>query len=307
MTINLVMFNTTSPVSGQIKRWWGSHESLVYGGAARTKLDFFAINPETDFNAWVPFTWRAIGFISGLPPFYLWYTWWQNKYVVGIIAIIAVCLIFFAVDRKYSSRSACALGIIPLIAASGIQVFSYNMTGYAGVQSWYWIAQFITVLLSAALFIDYFAHHALNVKGGSVFLWLITAALGINMAIPHMGYVIANMPYGYFKADTPYMDALPFLESRTEPGSLIGMTGGGNAGYFIQGRTIINMDGLVNSFEYFKALQSGHAADYFAAHGLDYIFANPDILEGAPYRGQFTGKYVKLDRYGGKVLMKFTP
>jgi hypothetical protein len=85
------------------------------------------------------------------------------------------------------------------------------------------------------------------------------------------------------------------------------MTGGGNVGYFIQDRTIINMDGLINSYDYFRALQSGKAADYLAGNSMDYIFANPDLLEGAPYRGQFTGKYQIIDRFGGKVIMKFTP
>jgi hypothetical protein len=40
---------------------------------------------------------------------------------------------------------------------------------------------------------------------------------------------------------------------------------------------------------------------------MDYIFANPELLESAPYRGQFTGKYRIVDRFGGKVIMKFIP
>ena len=49
-------FGTSSPVSGQIKRWWGSFPSRVYGGAARSPLSFFGIDPEGDFNAWTPIT-----------------------------------------------------------------------------------------------------------------------------------------------------------------------------------------------------------------------------------------------------------
>ena len=49
-------FGTASPVSGQIKRWWGSFTSRVYGGAARSPLSFFGIDPESDFNAWAPIT-----------------------------------------------------------------------------------------------------------------------------------------------------------------------------------------------------------------------------------------------------------
>jgi len=49
-------FGTASPVSGQIKRWWGSFPSRVYGGSARSPLAFYGIDPEGDFNAWAPIT-----------------------------------------------------------------------------------------------------------------------------------------------------------------------------------------------------------------------------------------------------------
>ena len=45
------------------------------------------------------------------------------------------------------------------------------------------------------------------------------------------------MPYNHWSPDTPYMDIVPLLEEHTEPGSLIGLTGGGNVGYFIHDRT----------------------------------------------------------------------
>ena len=52
-----------------------------------------------------------------------------------------------------------------------------------------------------------------------------------------------------------FMDVGPLLEEHTEPGSIIGITGGGNIGYFIHDRTVTNMDGLINSYPYFQALQ----------------------------------------------------
>ena len=86
------------------------------------------------------------------------------------------------------------------------------------------------------------------------------------------------MPYNYFPADRPYMEVLPFIEENTQPGDIIGMTGGGNAGYFIHDRTIVNMDGLINSNDYFHALQNGEAPIYLSQHGVTIIFANPACL-----------------------------
>lgn len=87
---------------------------------------------------------------------------------------------------------------------------------------------------------------------------------------------------------------------------MIGMTGGGNVGYYIQNRTVVNMDGLINSPAYFEALQAGEANTYLQGIGLDYIFANPGILKAVPYRDQYALGPV-IGRYGGKSLMEFTP
>ena len=307
MIINLLMFQTASPVSGQIKRWWGSHSSLVYGGAAHIKLDFYGVSPETDFNAWPPLTWRAAN-LSGHIPFYVyWNTWWHYKYSATLIGVLVLGLFLFAINRAYSTHNVPKLALLPLIAASGIQLLSYNIGGYAAMKEWYWVSQFFAFTITVYMLIDMFIRHIVSIKGGTVLLWLIASAVGLLRVTGYANYVKATMPYNYYAADAPYMDAVPFIESHTEPGSLIGMTGGGNAGYFIQDRTIINMDGLINSYDYFRALQSGKAADHLAGNSMDYIFANPGLLEGAPYRGQFTGKYQIIDRFGGKVIMKFTP
>jgi hypothetical protein len=85
------------------------------------------------------------------------------------------------------------------------------------------------------------------------------------------------------------------------------MTGGGNVGYFIHDRTIVNMDGLINSYPYFQANRAHQGSDYLYEMGLDYIFANPNFLEIQPYRGQYTGRLEIIDYYGGKAIMRFLP
>jgi hypothetical protein len=66
------------------------------------------------------------------------------------------------------------------------------------------------------------------------------------------------------------------------------------------------MDGLINSFEYFQLLQDKKAGAYLASQGMDYVLANPLILEQLPYRGQFM-PYLELTgkAYGGKYLMRY--
>jgi hypothetical protein len=81
------------------------------------------------------------------------------------------------------------------------------------------------------------------------------------------------------------------------------MTGGGNAGYYIHDRTIVNMDGLINSPDYFLALQQGEGATYLKQHGMTVIFASPRLLGLPPYNGQFAPYLENYSEYGGKKLM----
>ena len=88
------------------------------------------------------------------------------------------------------------------------------------------------------------------------------------------------------------------------------MTGGGNVGYYIKDSTIVNMDGLINSYPYFEALQANQAPQYLLDNiGMDYVFANPYLLlSTAPYSYQFQGwieEIPGLPNYGNKQILHF--
>ena len=80
------------------------------------------------------------------------------------------------------------------------------------------------------------------------------------------------------------------------------VTGSGNVGYFINDRTIINMDGLINSYDYFRALQAGEGPAYLRKHGLTIIFANAKMLSLPPFYDQFGPYLQRFNDYGGKAL-----
>jgi hypothetical protein len=67
------------------------------------------------------------------------------------------------------------------------------------------------------------------------------------------------------------------------------------------------MDGLINSNEYFLALQNGAGADYLYDTGLRYVFANPTLLASNPYRGQYTDRLDLIVEWGGKDLLRLLP
>jgi len=301
MLWNRLAFGTFSPVSGQIKRWWGSLGGRVYGGAAPDAWTFFGIDyTHEDGNAWHPLT-TLIGRLSEA---------WPNSIPAGYLLTLALCTLLFylflRVNKEIASKAIKSWSLPLLFCGAWMQVLSYHVTGYAAFKEWYWVSQLVFAVLVLSLGGGILASMLQHFRWGTFVLWAVALVVGFSMGNSFWGYVHRMMPHGKTPADTPYNEIAAFLEAHTEPGSLIGMTGGGNAGYFIHDRTVVNMDGLINSYEYFQHLKAGQAGDYLAKLGLDYVLANPNLLNDLPYQGQYNPYLEPTDlRFGGKVLMRY--
>jgi len=306
MGFNRLLFGTFMPVSGQIKHWWGSIPNDVYGGSSKTILDVFNLDPAYS-QPWGLFQ----------NPLYdrAWYlaqeAWNIDGWYWAMAAVLlSVWLIFFLCNRRRNLRRIYLVGLIPLLLGAEFQAFYYSATTYSAKHEWYWVSQMLTLVILAALGLgaglDLFPRHRVVQIGA----WALAGTASLYLAYTFSFELVSRMPYQDALAGQPYMDMLPILEGYTEPGALIGMTGGGNAGYYIQGRTIVNMDGLINSYPYFQALQANHGGDYLAEKGLTYVFANQYILTNSmPYRQQFTPEEFSpvagAPVYGQKELMHF--
>ena len=303
MIWNKIIFGTFSPVSGQIKRWWGSLSGNVYGGSVQNPLSFFGIDYSGNANAWHPVS----SFFGALTK----QIWKSNSYDAEIYILLLtsfVLLTYFIlwIDKKKAKKAVIQLGIIPLFCSAWIQVLSYHITGYAAFMEWYWISQIVIIVLIFGLIGGMIIP---TLQKNLIFRyasWSIAASAMLILVISHTNYIYHLMPYNKTPVDSPYNDLANFLEKHTEPGSVIGVTGGGNAGYFISDRTIINMDGLINSYEYFHLLQERKSGEYLAEIGMDYILANMEILGQLPYNGQYEAYYQLTDKqYGGKQLIRY--
>lgn len=311
MIWNRLAFGTFTPVSGQIKHWWGTFVHSIYGTNANSWLTFFALNPFSDFNAWAPPTsafsdWsnrilysEATGF--GNP------RWQQNFAWVLLLAVVITAFILL-IRRKKSVRAGIRAGLLPLFVGSWLQILAYNVAGYASPKEWYWITeQLFLVILGAVMLNVGLELLSDGWRGARVLIWALVLVASARYGSAFWRDTIALNPYGQTKPDTPYVDVIPVIESATKPGDIIGMTGGGNVGYLMPSRTIVNMDGLSNSYAYFQALQAGTGADYLYNSGMRYVFANPELLAANPYRGQYEGRLQLVFHWGGKDLLRLLP
>ncbi|MCX7754547.1 MAG: hypothetical protein N2117_04795 [Anaerolineales bacterium] len=303
--INHWLFGTFMPVSGQIKRWWGSLPGNAYGGGNKTILDVYTLDP-LHSQSWGVLT----------SPLYTWaQTFTSNPEAWYWSAFVLIILVWLFVMLRNPSRTLPRLiqtGFIPLFLSAWLHGFLYSAMGYAASHEWYWTTEMLSLVLAGALglrgLLDILPPHRTLIAA----TWASAGALSLLLAWTFSITIIRRMPYVSPYAGQPYLDMLTILEGYTEEGAVIGMTGGGSAGYFIRNRTIVNMDGLINSYPYFQSLKTGQAARYLADIGLDYVFANAYIItHSAPYDQQFRlEQFIPVPgapKYGQKELLKFQP
>ncbi len=303
MLWNKLSFGTFSPVSGQIKRWWGSFSGHVYGGPTRTELSFFGMSYGGDSNTWRPVsTW----FGSWAEHLYKWQILDVWRYLIILTLFALLFYLILLINRRKAKTAIAQMGVIPLLCGSWLQVFYYHVLGYSAYKEWYWISQSVLVVIILSIMLGMLYQAVRKTQFVQRAIWAVAIIFGIYMGSAYWSVIHATMTYHEWSASDPYMDMTTFLEQNTEPGSIIGMTGGGNIGYFINDRIIINMDGLVNSYTYFELLKNKEAGKYLADMGMNYVMANLDILDGLPYRGQYDAYMEWMDRrYGGKNLVHY--
>ncbi|MBK9601312.1 MAG: hypothetical protein IPO36_05615 [Anaerolineales bacterium] len=302
MLFNRLIFGTSSPVSGQIKRWWGTLGETVYDSPAPNWTAFFGISNQGAYDAWQPASGLFLWLVKFNFPKYADIPILDDLFYIFLSIMALTALIVLFANAQRTRRVFTNMALVPLMAGCGIQILSYTTTAYGGAKEWYWVSQMVFVTLLGSVVLDFMIRPLLRTKVRFAVQYVSVAAC-LLLAYRFGAQVVKIMPYNFFPPERPYMDVLPYLEENTPPGSIIGMTGGGNVGYFIHDRTIVNMDGLINSNEYFHALQNGEAPAYLRQHGMTIVFASPRLLELPPYFGQFTPYLENFSEYGGKGLL----
>jgi len=312
MLYNKIAFGTSSPVSGQVKRWWGTLIETVYESPSPDWTSFLGIGFQWAYDAWQPASSLFLWLGKKIYPLYPGANTLDERYYISMIVVVSLTLLIFLVNARRTRRVFSNMALIPLAAGCGIQILSYTTTAYGGVKEWYWVSQMVFTTLAGSVLLDILLRPLQHlswqrlpekINSSRLMLEMTAAALSIFWAYQFGSYIKSIMPYNYFPADRPYMEVLPYIEENTGPGSVIGMTGGGNVGYFIHDRTIVNMDGLINSYDYFRALQNGEAPVYLSQRGVTVIFASPRLLVFPPYNAQFARYLENYSEYGGKNLM----
>lgn len=306
LAFNHFYFGSAIPLSGKIKAWWGSL-STVYGSRPASLLPFLGLHDEGPWHFITsllrPFSDR---FNMGLSP---------NQLSAAVMGLILAALLAFYLLSKELRERINTFNLQPLTLGILFHAGYYTMTGYVGYRSWYWAVERLYVLLLGMLALDVVI--ALGLKRWTQLRkpklsWVITGTALLVLVATFIRFNLLTFPW-IANGEDDFLANTRLLEQCTEPGSRIGMTGGGIEGYFISGRTIVNLDGLINGVEFFDALTEMRLDDYLDIIDLDYFLGKETmLLDSEPYMEPLAGRLVEIDPPGcdfieSMILYEFVP
>jgi len=313
MVWSYVNFQTPFPVSGTVKRWWGTLPATVYRSQVDT-LTFLGIAPNGSLDPWslafAPLKNAAITVENLLPgkedePYFPMML--TEIFLLGVAALVIVYS-----DRKFSSRALSGFLLAPLYLGCFLQVLFYGASGYQNERPWYWVSEMIVIVLFGAVLVECLYH---LIKKLNIPNWVLNSVIGILclFVVAQFGaYVVQSFPLNVDAAhQEAYLTDIKQLEANTPPHAIIGSTGGGSVAYFINDRTIVNLDGLMNSYAYYQSMTTGKTPQFLDRMGLEYVYGSAYLITSSdPYIWIFKDRLTPVAGYNtiyGSQLYRYNP
>ncbi len=309
LLFNLWYAGTLMPVSGKMKHFWSTLSNPVYG-KARNFLDVFGIGERV--NPWrAEISWLQRGVERVLAGLKIQADVYEVVLLFVVIAFLLAGVILLLKMAHVNALDKMNRLLFPaLFIGSLLRVAYYSGWGYIAIRNWYWIIERLILLVFAALLLDLVAE---KVKPFKVWKTIFSIVLAFFLSANLVNAVYKN--YRSFpllangKTGSEELNLMHLLDDATPEGSIIGMTGGGMQAYFSTDRTIVNLDGLINSQEYYQSMLDGTTAEFLIDMKLDYVYGSPYmLLESDPYADIFKDRLSPirvLDGNEGTYLYKF--
>ncbi|MEX1071668.1 MAG: hypothetical protein WEC37_03490 [Anaerolineales bacterium] len=293
---NQLAFGTPTPISGQVKLWWGTLRNTVYGFPVRHMAAFFGqfVTNHAELGPWSLLTTPLYAAAEELlAAFGQGFTVAARRVALlslgGILAALGAALIW--VERPFLNKSARGLGLLPFFLGCFADITYYKLSGSVAQQPWYWVAQMLFLLVCLGLLIEALLRRlARSLPPANRYLSMAGVILFTGLSLNFLAFVQSAIRAPGDGSNHFYLHRAAWLEAHTEDGARVAITGAGNLAYFIHDRTIVNMDGLMSSYDYLVAMKAGSGAEFLADLGVDYIFGNEYILtETNPYGPMLAG------------------
>lgn len=288
-----------TPVSGQVKRWWGELPFTLYGAPQRDLAHLLGFGERGAWSLALSPLERLRSLASSFLPDGL-------TFLPGLPVLLGLAAAILCPNRPWFGQAADEMGLFAWGLGLYAHIFSYTATSYVHIRAWYWVAEMLFTVTLAALLLESLRRLLARDGAARRMAWNgLLVVLCIGTLLSFTALTARRFPVRP-AGEHEYFTFVRYLESHTETGALIGLTGSGAMGYFIEERVIVNLDGLINSPAYFHSLRAGRGDQFLDRLGLDYVFGHPVVLtETDPYQQMFARRLEPLDRFGDYILYRY--
>jgi len=316
LIINYSYAGTAMPVSGQIKRWWGTLPNTVYGQPIKTFTGVIKglLDPSRERGPyWLLM--QPLDVAADKLKVFLGYPQTENVFdpvnisIIAGVIILVVMFLFFGKQSGKFKKHTLALTLLPIFTGALFHAVSYKSTGYLHAKSWYWIGEMILIILFLSILLTIFLEMVEKRSWGKIITSISTLLVcGVLWGMFSLS-ILQQFPLdGKVPLEYDIDGEVQFIRSQTKPGDVIGMTGGGLTAYFVPDRTILNLDGLINSADYFRRLQDGEVTEYLLENNMIYVYGDELIfLDSDPYRWIFADTLTVLKKGPHFYLYAYQP
>jgi len=161
MLLNLSYFGTAMPISGQIKRWWGTLPNTVYGTPIRTLSEFFFswFSPTSKDGPWSlilsPMNCLGLGISRWISSNESSQEISMRIFTVIILLVISVSfVILFRRKWLWLFSKLDDMALWPFFVATIMHVISYKATGYLHAKFWYWVSEMLLIVFWGGLILE---------------------------------------------------------------------------------------------------------------------------------------------------------
>ena len=249
--LNLWIFDQPGPVSAGVKEVW-SEEHLEQ-------------DPRYLEHGW----------LAAKAPYLLWpLSHLSRSYALSLLlgAFGGVAWVAFTASREVGR-------LWPLAAFSVLQYLAYAALYHGGFsfQPWYFVAQPLVVALAAATACEWVWRRAGAVApwGPRLRPWGVALALAVLAASTALNIVRRHQRLSLYSAE-PLYAAAGWSRANLPAGAIVGAWNSGILAFFSD-RSVVNLDGLVNSRDYFLVGRHDLCA-YFEQTGIRYLV---DVFDDA--------------------------
>ncbi|RZN35096.1 MAG: hypothetical protein EF813_09270 [Methanosarcinales archaeon] len=265
---NYFVFGALTPISGRIKHYWAMVTISDLSGLNSFDL-FHRVGCSLYFDNCIFSTFKVIKHVC-MPLF---------------IVLVVMVLVFVLAWRKDITSKLNDLNVLPLVIFVFILVVFYK-TYYFDVfttfGTWQLVPHFILFSIFFGVLFEVFVDKTKELFHFFGESYRSIATILTCVLIVSSFAAIIYMQSTQIDAKEDYLNNAQWLRENTNKNDLIGAWEAGIIGYFSE-RRVINLDGLINSPEYFEYIKNGNVTDYLDKLKVDYISENYYLPGPEPY------------------------